>query len=117
MGQALDRGMDDTQHRPVIVDQGDIDGELTVAFYEFPGAVQGIDQPELPPGLAVFLGFHRRFLRQHGNVPVEAGQFTAYNLMGGSVGGRQRRPIGLGINVETAFVDVEYLLPRPMRDP
>ena len=49
----LNGNIDDAGRRTVIFDQGDIDGKFTIAFDEFLGAVQGIDQPETIPRLSL----------------------------------------------------------------
>src|SRR5580698_9420004 len=55
-------------------DQGDIDGEFAVALDELAGAVEGIDHPELAPGLTFGPGGLGGFLGQNGYFRGEGGQ-------------------------------------------
>jgi len=48
------RGIDHTQHRFAILNQGNVDGEFTITFDELLGAVQRINQPVTLPVLALF---------------------------------------------------------------
>ncbi len=90
IGFGLDGHMDDAENRAMIVDQGNIDRELAIAVDEFPGAVQGVDQPVLRPLRA--LGKRRQsFLlrndRNFGGKSTQAGDDTT---MRGQIGLRQR---------------------------
>src|SRR5271156_150238 len=55
-------------------DEGDIDREFAVALDELAGAVEGIDHPELAPGLTLGPGGLSRLLGQDRYVGGQCGQ-------------------------------------------
>src|SRR5678815_1438750 len=57
---AADRPLHDAEHRLVILDQRDVDGELAVALDELARAVERIDEPVARPALARRPGDARR---------------------------------------------------------
>ena len=56
-----DRRVDHAQHRFTLLNQGDIDGEFTVALDELFCPVQGVHQPVALPVLALFPALRRFF--------------------------------------------------------
>ena len=64
---AKDRGKDHPPRDAAMTNQGDVDGELSVALDEFFGAIYGIDNPEFVPLRAVLKGHVLAFFRKHRN--------------------------------------------------
>ena len=62
------------EHGFMLDDEGDIDREFAVALDELAGAVEGIDHPELAPGLTLGPGGLSRLLGQDGYVGGQCGQ-------------------------------------------
>ena len=72
----LDRDMHDAQHRFVSINQGDVHRELAIALDEFPGAVQGVDQPETRPPPAFLVRNHCGLFRPDWNLRRELRKFS-----------------------------------------
>ena len=98
------------------LNEGDVDGKLTVALDEFLGAVKGIDEPEGSPPDAGrqavgegFLADDREFVRHFLDFPGDQG-------LGSLVGGRDRRRVVLRLDVEVRGVDLHDLLAGALGD-
>src|SRR5690606_6605186 len=83
------------QHGNTVADQGDIDGELRAAGNEFPGAIQGIQQPAVTPLAPLIPGLSRGFLGNHGHPRQQLVQTGQDKLLGQVVGGGYRRVVAL----------------------
>ena len=57
--------MHHAEHRPVLADECDVDGELGIARDELARAVERIHQPELGPVLPLRVGHGGRLFGQH----------------------------------------------------
>ncbi len=102
----------------MVADQRDIDREFAVAVDELLGAVERIDEPEILPAVAhggrVFLG---RFLRKHRYFRCQAPQPGAEDVVGGAIGPRDGRIVGLVADVVGRCVDLENGLARHLDQP
>ena len=88
--KTLDRRVNDAQNGIVFPDQGDIHGELSVAFDELAGAVKGVHQPILIPGFPGRVRDMRRFLGHTGISGVSTAsllQITSWEAMSALVRG------------------------------
>ena len=103
-----DRHVDHAEHRPMVVDQRDVDRELAVAIDEFLGAVQRIDQPvAVPAGCVPRSPADRTSSEMIGISGVSACQAGDDAVMRGEIGLRQRRLVVFALHVEIGRVDFE----------
>ena len=90
-----------------LLDQRDVDGELAVPVHEFPGSVQGVDQPVALPVLPLIERRRFRFLRQHGCFRGQPCQRRGNDIVGREIRLGKRRCIGLCTHLEIRLIDVE----------
>jgi hypothetical protein len=82
----------------VVLNQGDVDGEFSVALDEFFRAVHGIDNPEPIPALPLLKRHVLALLGQHGN-PCGT-QMGQDHIMGQAIGPGQRAVVGFDFHVK-----------------
>jgi hypothetical protein len=107
VGLAHHRNMHNAQHRTVILDQRNIDGEFTVPFHELAGTVQRVDQPVTLPRTAHVEVGQSAFLRYNWHIGCQLAQAFHDRTMRRHVCLGQRRVIVLGFDVEVGRVDFE----------
>jgi len=97
----------DAEHGVTGVDQGDVDGELTVAVDEFFGAIEWIDEPEAG-GAGVNVrdatGGDRLF-GHHRSARVEAREPLEDDGLGPLIGEGDRRLVRLGVHRKIPLVN------------
>ncbi len=99
-------GIDDAEHRHIVLHQGDQGGEVTAAGDELAGAVEGIHQPVLTPVGAQTEGNVGRLFGQHGHVGSERRQRLFEVGIGSKIGTGDRGRILLQLTLElTAVID------------
>ena len=91
----------------MVFDQGYVDRELAVALHELPGTIEGVHEPEAVPTKSVFEHGFRRFFGEDRGISVDFAEAGDDDIVGAPIGFRQRRLVGLGINVEVATVDIQ----------
>ena len=102
---------DDAEQRHAVGHQRQIDGEFVAAGDEFLGAVERVDQEE-----AVSIGQLRQMdalLGQRRDVRGQPRQAFADDAVGGEIGFRHRRSVGLAVDLHGVAVDGEDGGARP----
>ena len=87
--------MDDAEHRPLVVDERDVDGELAVSLHELLRAVERVHDPEPAPVPARGEGGLGGFLGQHRDLGRDAPQAREDQLLGAQVRLGERRAVRL----------------------
>ena len=93
--QALGRGGDHGKGRSAVLDQGDVDRELTALAQKLPGAVQLVHQPEAAPRAGGQAAGGGAFLGDDGDARIQADEMGDEDALGLLVGLGHRRAVGL----------------------
>ena len=93
--------------RGAVFNVGDIDGELGISFYEFPGAVERVDKPEAVPFLSSLVGNVRGFLAQDRNVGIVIPQQRDNATVRARVRLGERTLVGLPLDLDVAEIYIE----------
>ena len=109
--------MNDAEDGPAGVDDGDIDGEFSVALDKFLGSVERIDEPERGVADVRRVAGGECFLADDRVLVGDAHLDGALDqFLGRLVGFRHRRGIGFFLNLEIGLVDFHDFLAGPSGD-
>ena len=114
----MDRNVHHAQNGKIVLDESDVDGKLAVSLHELLGAVERIDHPEVTPFCPLAVGYVPTLLTEdwHG-IRKEGGadkgcESRKNNVVGPTVGHRQRRSVLFKINFELCPVNFKYSTTR-----
>ena len=116
VGHAARRHVDGPDRGCAVLDQRDVDGELSVAADELARAIEGIDEPERD---ALDVRHDARgdlLLGDDRELGRELCQSSEDDLLSGVVGGRHRRGVVLRLDLEVGLVDLQHRRARLDRD-